>query len=133
MTEQDESSGALPYKVGYGRPPKASQFQKGKSGNPRGRQKGVRNFHTDLKLSLEMPVKLNESGKPKRVSTQEALILRLREKALKGDRRALETYIALAKTVVRDAQAEGSYDLSRLSLEELHELEGLLEKATPIK
>ena len=27
------------YEVGYGRPPKASQFKKGKSGNPRGRPK----------------------------------------------------------------------------------------------
>ncbi len=41
---------------------------------------------------------LSENGKSKRVSTQEALILRLREKALKGDARALETLLSLART-----------------------------------
>ena len=31
------------YEVGYGRPPKASQFPAGRSGNPKGRPKGARN------------------------------------------------------------------------------------------
>jgi len=31
------------YDVGYGKPPKGGQFQKGQSGNPRGRPKGSRN------------------------------------------------------------------------------------------
>jgi Family of unknown function (DUF5681) len=85
-------------KVGYKRPPPHTRFQPGVSGNPRGRQKGVRNFAADVKRTLEIPVTLTENGKSKRVSTQEALILRLREKALKGDARALETLLTLART-----------------------------------
>ena len=84
--------------VGYKRPPLHSRFQPGASGNPRGRQKGVRNFAADVKRTLEIPVTLSENGKSKRVSTQEALILRLREKALKGDACALETLLSLART-----------------------------------
>ena len=91
-------------------PPDHTRFQKGRSGNPRGRQKGVRNFAADVKRSLEIPVTLNEQGKAKRVSTQEALILRLREKALKGDARALETLLALARpsTTTRRASARAA-------------------------
>jgi Family of unknown function (DUF5681) len=85
-------------KIGYKRPPLHTRFQPGTSGNPRGRQKGVRNFAADVKRTLEIPVNLTENGKSKRVSTQEALMLRLREKALKGDARALETLLSLART-----------------------------------
>jgi hypothetical protein len=85
-------------KVGYKLPPIHSRFQKGRSGNPRGRLKGVRNFAADVKRSLEIPVTLDDKGRGKRVSTQEALVLRLREKALKGDNRALETLLGLART-----------------------------------
>jgi hypothetical protein len=84
--------------VGYKRPPPQSRFKPGVSGNPRGRQKGVRNFDADLKRSLEIPVTLSENGRTKKVSTQEALLLRLREKALKGDARAPERLLALALT-----------------------------------
>jgi hypothetical protein len=84
--------------VGYKRPPLHTRFQPGSSGNPRGRQKGVRNFAADVKRTLEIPVILSENGKSKRVSTQEALMLRLREKALKGDARALEALLSLART-----------------------------------
>ncbi len=93
-------------KIGYKRPPVHTRFQIGQSGNPRGRQKGVRNFAADVKRSLEIPVTLNDQGKAKRVSTQEALILRLREKALKGDNRALETLLSLARTHNNDEAGE---------------------------
>lgn len=85
-------------KVGYKRPPQHTRFQPGVSGNPRGRQKGVRNFAADVKRTLEIPVNLTENGESKRVSTQEALMLRLREKALKGDARALEMLLSFART-----------------------------------
>ena len=58
----------------------------------------MRNFAADVKRTLEIPVTLSENGKSKRVSTQEALMLRLREKALKGDARALEALLSLART-----------------------------------
>ena len=85
--------------VGYGRPPVHSRFKPRQSGNPRGRPKGTLNFATDLKHTLQAPITLNEGGKSKRVSTQQAALLRLREKALKGDVRALEKLLSYAATL----------------------------------
>jgi hypothetical protein len=83
--------------TGYGNPPIQSQFKPGQSGNPRGRPKGSLNFATDLKHTLEAPITLNDGGKTKRVSTQKAVLLRMREKALKGDGRALDRLLEFAR------------------------------------
>src|SRR5580693_5036962 len=85
------------FKVGYKKPPQHSRFQPGRSGNPHGKQKGVRNLGSDVKRTLEVPVRLNEQGRARRVSTQHAVLLRLREKALKGDARSLDRFLELAK------------------------------------
>ena len=95
MANKDENCG---FEVGYGKPPRHTRFQPGQSGNPRGRQKGVRNLGNDVKRTLEVPVRLTEQGKPRRGSTQEAVLLRLREKALKGDARSLDRLLELART-----------------------------------
>jgi Family of unknown function (DUF5681) len=85
------------FEVGYGRPPRHTRFQPGMSGNPRGRVKEVCNLGTDVRRTLQTPVKVSEQGKPKRVSTQEAALLRLREKAPKGDARSLDRLLELAR------------------------------------
>ncbi len=91
------------YEVGYGKPPKHTQFTKSQSGNPKGRPKGSNNFGTDVKRALKAPVRLTKDGSPRTVSTQEAALLRLREKALNGDARALDRLLALAQ-VYNDEQ-----------------------------
>ena len=101
-TESSENA----FKVGYKSPPQHSRFQPGRSGNPRGRQKAVRNLGSDVKRTLEVPVRLNEQGKARRVSTQEAALLRLREMALKGDARSLDRLLELAQTFNNGAALE---------------------------
>jgi hypothetical protein len=85
------------YVVGYRKPPLHTRFKPGQSGNPKGRSKGTSNFRTDVKSTLKAPVKVTRDGKPRKVSTQEAALLRLREKALGGDARALDQLINLAR------------------------------------
>ena len=84
-------------KVGYGRPPVEHQFKKGQSGNPNGRPKGSKNFSTDLKAVLAMPVVYEQDGTRKRISSQLAAFLRLREKGIKGEFRPLVHFLGLAE------------------------------------
>lgn len=86
------------YEVGYGKPPVKTRFTPGQSGNPKGRPKGVRNFATDVKATLRASVKVTHDGRHRKASTQEVMLLRLREKALSGEARALDRMIQLAQT-----------------------------------
>jgi hypothetical protein len=93
------------YQVGYRKPPKHTQFRAGQSGNPIGRRKGVRNFATDVMRTLKVPVKVKESGRTRKISTQEGVLLKLREKALQGDARGLDSFVALGARFNNDAGA----------------------------
>jgi hypothetical protein len=85
------------YRIGYGKPPKHTRFRPGVSGNPTGKRKGARNLSSDVKRALLIPVQLKEGGKGRKVSTQQAVLMRLREKALKGDARSLDRLVELAR------------------------------------
>jgi Family of unknown function (DUF5681) len=82
--------------VGYGKPPKATQFKPGQSGNPKGRPKGVSNFSTDVLNALHTPVRVEKAGRVRHETSQMAMLMVLREKALKGDPKALQQYLNLA-------------------------------------
>jgi Family of unknown function (DUF5681) len=95
------------YEVGYRKPPKHTRFKPGQSANPAGRKKGVANFKTDLESTLQLPVQLSEAGKIKRVSTQQAALSRLKQKALSGDGRALDEALTLASELDDEAESSG--------------------------
>lgn len=123
--------------AGYGKPPEESRFRKGQSGNPKGRPKGSRNFRTDLEEVLSAKVSVNEQGKPRKVSAQLAMLMRLREKALKGDARALDRLVALAleqsaEKEARDAERSLSGSEEEiLSRFEQHLLSQAIDEARP--
>jgi hypothetical protein len=96
------------YEVGYRKPPKHSRFKPGQSANPAGRKKGVANFKTDLEDTLQLPVQLSEAGKTKLVSTQQAALSRLKQKALNGDGRALDRALKLASKLSDEAESSGT-------------------------
>ena len=90
------------YKVGYGKPPNATQFRKGRSGNPRGRPKGSLNLATDLTAELGEHITAREGGRPRKVSKQRALIKSLMAKALQGDIRAAASLLTLYARVITE-------------------------------
>jgi uncharacterized protein DUF5681 len=71
--------------AGFKRPPKGTRFKPGRSGNPKGRPKGRRNLTTDLAALMTKRIPIRKDGELRHVTGQEALLLRLFEKAVGGD------------------------------------------------
>jgi len=72
------------YEVGYGKPPKSGQFQKGKSGNPKGRKKGSQNLATQLRKAMDQKIEVRSAGKTNKMSVQEAFVAKLIHSAMNG-------------------------------------------------
>ncbi|SDH02998.1 DUF5681 domain-containing protein [Propionivibrio dicarboxylicus] len=79
----------MTYQIGYKRPPKEGQFSKGKSGNPKGRPKGSKNFMTLLDKELDQSIVVSENGKKKTVTRLQAMVKRLVAEALQGEKKSL--------------------------------------------
>jgi uncharacterized protein DUF5681 len=83
------------YVVGYGRPPKATQFTAGKSGNPKGRPKGSRPVGAILQEIIQQKVSVTEGGKTRRISALEVMLRRLANDAMRSDQKAIKLLLSL--------------------------------------
>lgn len=72
------------YEVGYGKPPKNSQFKKGQSGNPKGRPKGEKNKKSVIREVIERKVTIRQNGEKRQASVFEALVESIVAHALEG-------------------------------------------------
>ena len=77
------------YEVGFGKPPRSSQFKPGQSGNAAGRPRGAKNFATALEQELKSRVLVTENGRRKRISKREVIAKHLVNKAAGGDLKAI--------------------------------------------
>jgi hypothetical protein len=85
-------------KSGYKRPPQGTRFKAGVSGNPGGRPKGTRNLKTDLSKLLKKRITVREDGEVRHISRQEAILLGLFSKAVRGDVKATNSILAMCMT-----------------------------------
>jgi len=92
------------YAVGFGRPPKAHQYAKGHSGNPKGRPKGSRNIATLLREELDRKVSVTVDGLTKTMSKRQVAVRQQVDKAVKGCPKAFQTLIKI--------EADGAHSTS---------------------
>jgi hypothetical protein len=108
---------SLKRNIDAGTAPRSTQFQPGRSGNPRGRPKTVNDpaalFHkvADTKIAIMV------NGKQRKVSKLEAVFLRLHQEALIGNMVATKQLLALHKQFPR--QHEPQSELTPAEWDEL--------------
>lgn len=94
MTKHKPSTSPA-YAVGYGRPPQATQFKAGQSGNPKGRPKGSRSVGAILQEILGRRVAVTEGDRTRRLPVLHVALLRLGQDAMRGDHKAIKLFLSL--------------------------------------
>lgn len=121
MTRKKPSSGD--YEVGYGKPPKATRFKAGQSGNPRGRPRATKSLDALVLEPLIEMMTVKENGKSRRMPRVQVYINTLFGRAVKGDAKAADQLLKVialvragaaqeASTVAHDAAAGAAAELS---------------------
>lgn len=103
------------YSVGYAKPPKATQFKPGTSGNPAGRPKGAKNIKTVIEKEALSKVTIKEGGKAKTMTKMEGVVMALFHKALGGTGTAQKETLVLLQTYLAE-EAEAAPTLSKADL-----------------
>ncbi len=117
------------YTVGYRRPPTPSQFKPGQSGNPAGRPKGARNASSLAREALDRPINVKVKGTSRKMSVRKAAYLRLAEKAVAGDVKALEFLLSLESA--ENALGPDYTRMQPLSAQDLDLLQGYFDRRRP--
>ena len=95
-TPDDKRPGS--YEIGYCKPPKHTQFQKGcRPPNPKGRPRKEFNLAELIRKELDRPISVRENGRTIRMTIREAWMRRIINEAITGKRRAQRTFVKVAK------------------------------------
>jgi hypothetical protein len=92
-----QMTSAASYDVGYRKPPKANQFRKGRTGNPRGKRQGEENTISAFKRIVSRRVKINDGEKVRTITWAEAVILKNYNAALQKNPFAMSNIFRLAE------------------------------------
>lgn len=90
------------YEVGYKRPPRHTQFQKGCSGNPAGRPRLAKGLKTIVRETMTAQVEVRTAAGARKMSRVEALMHKTVELAMKGNVRAMTELLSLYAAAVPD-------------------------------
>jgi hypothetical protein len=98
------------YAVGYGKPPHHTRFQKGHSGNPKGRKKGPRSLNEVITAALDQKVVVNQNGRRRTITKLEAALTQISNKAAQGDATATKLILNLARQSDQEAALKAVLD-----------------------
>ena len=88
--------------VGYRRPPKATRFKAGASGNPSGRPKTIKTIGAELKEALGETIRVPLGNRQVEKTKARAIVDELMRLAIGGDLRAATIITGLAERIDRD-------------------------------
>jgi hypothetical protein len=112
--DEAESSDAEPradYIVGRGRPPAASRFRPGQSGNPRGRPRNARGLSAIVATALSERIAVTENGRRRQITKLEAAVKQLVNRAAAGETRVTQLVLGLAQAHdARQASTRDAFD-----------------------
>lgn len=94
------------YEVGFGKPPKWSQFQKGSSGNPRGRPKGSTSVPALIRKIFEEKIRVKGSNGHDTMMKIEAAVTQLANKAAGGDVKAIRESLRLYSSLPEEPSVQ---------------------------
>jgi hypothetical protein len=86
------------YSVGYGRPPRNSRFQSGKSGNPKGRPRGSKSLAAIFHRIINEKVQVKGPHGTKAITKFEAGLTQLANMAATGDKKAIRELMQWRRT-----------------------------------
>ena len=92
------------YEVGYGRPPTETRWRKGQSGNPGPKKRKPASVATVeiIDRLFSESVEIVENGVPRKVSTLEAILMRLWAAEISGSKRAGRVRLQFLELVPKD-------------------------------
>ena len=126
--EQKKQPAEHDYEVGYGRPPKATRFKPGQSGNPKGRKRKPKSVQAQMQTVLSKKIDITEGGQTKRLTLQEVMLRNIANKAVKGDLRAASFVLGLINSEA--AAQSDTIDESKLSAEDQALFEQMMAELT---
>ncbi len=124
---------SAPRQKSGGNPPPEFRFQKGVSGNTKGRPKGSKNLKTLVLAAAEDQVAATINGKSRKISKIQATVMQLATKAANGDQKAMSKFLELVDDMESRASSTrpAAFPFGEPDLEVLHEIHQRMKQCTP--